>query len=230
MNEMYNPIIIEFPLEGEWLSPNTPGSKIPSHGTNRLGTRYAYDFIQVDWERKGLPSYRGGLAHYLMFGVGLKDYYCWGQEVHAPFDGIVVQAVDGYKENTRTNIIKDTHNAYRNARHFDPKKDNIQLVAGNYIIIEHTNNIYASLCHLQINSIQVVVGQRIKKGDVIGRVGHSGNSFGPHLHFQLMDSSDVSIANGLPCAFEAYEVFENGRWEKVEKGIPTNKERIRFLR
>ena len=38
--EMNNPIIVEFPLRGEWNSPNTPGSKIPSHGTNQLGTRY----------------------------------------------------------------------------------------------------------------------------------------------------------------------------------------------
>ena len=48
MIEAHEPIIVEFPLRGEWLSPNTPGTKIPSHGTNHLGTRYAYDFIQVD--------------------------------------------------------------------------------------------------------------------------------------------------------------------------------------
>ena len=45
------PIIMAFPLRGEWLAPQTPGTKIPSHGTNRLGTRYAFDFIQVDWAR-----------------------------------------------------------------------------------------------------------------------------------------------------------------------------------
>ena len=68
------PILVEFPLRGEWLSPNTPGTKIPSHGTNQLGTRYAYDFIQVDWGRRGWPSYRVSLAHYLLVGVPLKDY------------------------------------------------------------------------------------------------------------------------------------------------------------
>ena len=61
MLEMSNPIIVEFPLRGEWLSPNTPGTKVPSHGTNQLGTRYAYDFIQVDWNRIGNPAYRVGL-------------------------------------------------------------------------------------------------------------------------------------------------------------------------
>lgn len=65
MLEMSNPIIVEFPLRGEWLSPNTPGTKVPSHGTNQLGTRYAYDFIQVDWNRIGNPAYRVGLMQYL---------------------------------------------------------------------------------------------------------------------------------------------------------------------
>lgn len=88
---------------------------------------------------------------------------------------------------------------------------------------------YAALCHLQTGSIQVTVGQSVKKGEVIGRVGHSGNSFAPHLHFQLMDSSDIATANGLPCAFEQYEVFQDGKWKKVYKRIPTNKERIRFF-
>ena len=54
------PIVVGFPLRGEWYAPNTPGSKIPSHGTNRLGSRYAYDFIQVDWNRKGYPAYQSG--------------------------------------------------------------------------------------------------------------------------------------------------------------------------
>lgn len=222
------PIIVEFPLRGEWLSPNTPGTRIPSHGTNRLGTRYAYDFIQVDWERRGLPAYRVSLAQYLLFGVPLNEYYCWGQNVFAPCDGIIVQAEDGYKERERTNLWSDMCNAYKNAHFFDPRKDDIQTVAGNYIIMQCGKNIYAALVHLQTGSIQVSAGQSVKKGEIIGRVGHSGNSFAPHLHFQIMDSSDIRTANGLPCAFEKYEVFQDGKWEKGVNGIPTDKDRIRF--
>lgn len=228
MIEMKDPIIVAFPLRGEWLSPNTPGTKIPSHGTNQLGTRYAYDFIQVDWERTGYPAYRVSLPQYLLFGVPLNEYYCWGQEVYAPCDGIVVRAEDGYEERTRTNLFSDLTNAYKNAHYFNPAKDDVQLVAGNYIIIECGDSIYAALVHLQTVSIQVSVGQSVKKGDVIGRVGHSGNSFAPHLHFQLMDSCDITTANGLPCAFEQYEIFQDGKWKTVVNGIPTNKDRIRF--
>ena len=230
MTETREPIIVEFPLRGEWLSPNTPGTKIPSHGTDQLGTRYAYDFIQVDWERTGYPSYRVSFLQYIILGVPLNEYYCWGREIYAPCDGIVVQAEDGYKERTRTNLFSDMFNAYKNVHYFDPKKDDIQLVAGNYIIMECDNNVYVAIVHLQTGSIKVSVGKSVKKGEVIGRVGHSGNSFAPHLHFQLMDSSDIATANGLPCAFEQYEVFQNGEWQIVVNGIPTNKDRIRFYK
>lgn len=228
MNEIYEPILVEFPLRGEWLAPNTPGTKIPSHGTDRLGSRYAYDFIQVDWDRKGQPAYQGSLLQYLLFGMPISDYYCWGKEVYAPCDGIVVSAVDGYKERERTKLLSDLSNAYKNAHYFEPQKHDVQTVAGNYIIIKIKDKVYAALVHLQTGSIQVTVGQHIKKGEVIGKVGHSGNSFGPHLHFQLMDSSDIATAKGLPCAFEQYEIWKDGEWNGVAKGIPTDKDRIRF--
>ncbi len=228
MTEALEPIIVEFPLRGEWLSPNTPGARIPSHGTDRLGTRYAYDFIQVDWERKGWPAYRVSLTQYLLFGVPLSEYYAWGQEVYAPCDGIVVQAEDDAEEQERTNLLSDLSRAYNNAHYFDPREDDVQSVAGNYIIMECGANVYAALVHLQRGSIRVTVGQNVKKGEVIGRVGNSGNSLAPHLHFQLMDSSDIASANGLPCAFKKYEVFRDGAWQQVVNGIPTDKDRIRF--
>lgn len=228
MLERNDPIIVEFPLRGEWLSPNTPGTKIPSHGTNQLGTRYAYDFIQVDWSRVGKPAYRVSLMQYLLSGVPLSEYYCWGQEVYSPCDGIVIAAEDGYVENVKTNLLLDMSNAYKNARYFDPAKDDIQSIAGNYIIIQYSENVYAAICHLQAGSIQVSVGENIKTGNIVGRVGHSGNSFAPHLHFQLMDSNDIATANGIPCAFKKYEIFRNGKWEKVTNGVPTSKDRIRF--
>lgn len=227
--ELNNPRIMSLPLRGEWLCPNTPASKIPSHGTNLLGTRYAIDFIQVDWSRMGNPAYRVRFSQYLIHGAALKEYYCWGQDVYAPCAGVVVAVGDGYKERERTNLFHDMARAYRNAHSFDPKKDDVQTVAGNYIIIAYDDATYAALCHLQPGSIAVSLGQKVRKGNIIAKVGHSGNSFGPHLHFQLMDRCDIATANGIPCAFEEYEQYIEGTWVKVENGIPTTKDRIRFL-
>lgn len=112
------------------------------------------------------------MAQYLLFGVPLNEYYCWGQDVYAPCNGTIIQAEDDYEERTRTNLRSDMSNAYRNAHFFDPRKEDIQSVAGNYVIMECGESIYAALVHLQRGSIQVSAGQSVKKGEVIGRVGH----------------------------------------------------------
>jgi murein DD-endopeptidase MepM/ murein hydrolase activator NlpD len=41
--------------------------------------------------------------------------------------------------------------------------------------------------HLQTGSIPVVIGQRVRTGDLLGRVGSTGASSGPHLHFEVWE-------------------------------------------
>ena len=54
---------------------------------------------------------------------------------------------------------------------------------GHYIVVQHENNYYTMYAHL--NQILVGVGQTVKKGDVIGRMGDTGRATGVHLHFSL---------------------------------------------
>jgi murein DD-endopeptidase MepM/ murein hydrolase activator NlpD len=54
---------------------------------------------------------------------------------------------------------------------------------GNKILIEHENNIQTVYAHL--SSFDTRVGAQVKKGDLIGKVGSTGNSTGPHLHFEV---------------------------------------------
>jgi len=56
-------------------------------------------------------------------------------------------------------------------------------VRGNAIVIDHGWGVYTGLYHL--SSIDVVVGQPVKQGDFIGRVGGTGLSTGPHLHWDI---------------------------------------------
>lgn len=164
-------------------------------------------------------SVRRQLAGLLLLGT---------RSTFSPCDGVVIAAEDGWPENAKTNLRTDLSRAHNIARHFDPGKDDIRSVAGNYVIIRASEHVYAALCHLQTDSVDVSVGQHLTQGDVLGRVGHSGNSLGPHLHFQLMDSYNMAEAKGIPCAFTEYEIFQDGRWNKVHDGIPTSRDRIRF--
>lgn len=228
MNELSNPIVVDFPLRGEWWVPSTPQKVIPSHGTDQLGQRYAYDFVKIDWDRKDTPFYRGSKCRYYGIGVKLDECYGWGQEIYAPCDGQVVTIKDGVRERSRVHIVTDMVFLLKNALLFNPEKQDIKYVTGNHIIIKCKDEIYAFFAHIETGSIKVVEGQEIKEGDLLGRVGHSGNSTAPHLHFHLMDSPDLYTAKGIPCAFKQYRVFNNGKWDLVNNGIPSDKERISY--
>ncbi|WCF07528.1 peptidoglycan DD-metalloendopeptidase family protein [Paenibacillus thiaminolyticus] len=59
---------------------------------------------------------------------------------------------------------------------------------GNYIIIRHVNQLDTWYMHLQ--QIHVSVGDQVGKGDIIGALGTTGRSTGPHLHFQIVERGD----------------------------------------
>ena len=56
---------------------------------------------------------------------------------------------------------------------------------GNYVIIQHSDGNYTLYGHLDANSITVKAGDSVEQGQVIGKMGTSGNSTGPHLHFEV---------------------------------------------
>jgi hypothetical protein len=56
---------------------------------------------------------------------------------------------------------------------------------GNAITIDHGNNLQTRYCHLSV--LGVTAGQHVALGQVIGEVGSTGNSTGPHLHFEVHD-------------------------------------------
>jgi murein DD-endopeptidase MepM/ murein hydrolase activator NlpD len=226
-NELDRAVIVDFPLRGErWVAVNTPGDRIPSHGTDMLGQRFAYDLLMVDARGPGLRYHPAGVLRSLFIGVRTRDCYAWGAEIHAPFDGEIVGAGDGVAERGWIHPLREMIRAFRNAVTFSPAR--LPSLLGNHVIMRR-GNVFAAFAHLAPGSVAVAPGQGVRNGDVLGRVGHTGNSTSPHLHFQLMDSTDLMHARGVPCAFRTYEVMRNGSWEKVENGIPRKVDRIRYL-
>ena len=72
-------MVVEFPLRGEWVAYHTPAERIPSHGTDQLGQRFAYDFLRIERDKPGWKFCRASMARYHAFGVPLRDCYAWGQ-------------------------------------------------------------------------------------------------------------------------------------------------------
>ena len=61
--------------------------------------------------------------------------------------------------------------------------ESLPSVLGNYVIMRR-GDVFAAFAHLAPDSVAVATGQTVGTGDMLGRVGHTGNSTAPHLHFQ----------------------------------------------
>lgn len=218
---------IAFPLRGEWYTETSPADRVPSHGTDRFGLRYAFDFIQKDQNE---ASHTERSVDYLIGGIPLEKYYCFGQPVYAPFAGEVVTVKNNTSDGEKASWVHDQTSAIRHSLFFDQERDGFEAIAGNYIVIKQAAGLYAAFAHLKKDSLAVNEGEHISQGTYLGNVGHSGNSTEPHLHFQLMDSAIIESANGLPFVFSAYEKYNGQTWEIVSNQIPAAGERIRSLK
>jgi hypothetical protein len=214
--------VVDFPLRGEWRALNTPAERVPSHGTDYFGQRYAYDFARLDAD--GFRFRSGSVLRHLLVGVPASQFFCWEQPVYSAFAGRVVAAGDGWPDRQRINGVWELVRATLFApavigRDYRP-------LAGNFVLIEGTPGV-ALYAHLREGGVHVHVGQELASGEVIGAVGNSGNSTMPHLHFHLMDGADPLKAGGLPCAFRGYERYVDGSWVAVDGGVPRRFERLR---
>jgi hypothetical protein len=112
VSEPSNPVVVEFPLRGEWTAMRTPAHKIPSHGTELFGQRYAFDFVRTD-DRRGFHLHPAATLRFVLIGGRTRDCYAWGQPIHAAFDGEVVEAVDGVPERAWLHVVRETAVALR---------------------------------------------------------------------------------------------------------------------
>jgi hypothetical protein len=146
--------------------------------------RYAIDFVAIDG---------AGRSH---TGPGRRneDYYTFGRPVLAPADGVVTDVVTGVRDNALLSV-------------------NPSSALGNVVFIEHRANEVSVLVHLKQGSIRVVPGDKVKRGQIVGLCGNSGKSSGPHLHFQLQNTSIIQDATGIRCLFDKVNVTRNGKTE-----------------
>lgn len=217
--------LLHFPLAGEWSAPNTPAHRVPSHGTDFLGQRFAYDFVRVGdsrWRPFGAPL----LAH--AFGaVRTSAFAAWETPVEAACDGTVVTAADGWPDRVRRNLYVDLWQLMV-AHRFRPVRISPQdwrPLTGNYLLVDTAVGVLL-YAHLRNGSLRVRAGDRVKTGDPLGLVGDSGRSSMPHLHFHLMDRADDVGAMGLPCGFRNLERWNGSAWEAAP-AVPTRGTRLR---
>lgn len=123
----------------------------------------------------------------------------WGREILAPAAGTVVYARNDVPNNPHPGDHPDWS-------WYTPLHDPAKAYAGNCVVIDHGNSEYSVMFHMQQGSVLVKVGDRVAAGQVIGKLGNSGDSFGPHLHYQLQSGPEIFHDDSLPFRFQNIDV------------------------
>ena len=187
-----------------WLPFRLPfrGSWIVTQGhagphTHKGPWRYAFDFENAASDGSTLTG----------TGSALTDYLCYGLPVLAAGGGTVDQVIDDVPDNSVGGI---------NTR------DNW----GNVVVIAHGSNLYSVCAHLQPRSVRVKPGDMVRAGSEIGRVGNSGRSLVPHLHFHVQRGA-VLGSETIPADFGDVVARKGDRTTVAHRVIPAEGDRVR---
>src|SRR5215470_5438601 len=137
----------------------------------------------VDWALlKGDRVYEGK-------GTTNEQFYAYGADVLAVADATVVSVQDGKPDATPNKAMT-------------PKT--LSDFGGNQIVLEIAPNVFAAYGHLKPGSLRVKVGDTVKVGAPLAKIGNTGPSLGPHLHFGLLNRPDIFTGRSLPFVIDSY--------------------------
>ena len=165
---------LKLPFSGEWFVDEGGRSTFQSAYFASDDQRFSVDFVLLQNGR--------------MFSGDGKDnseYYCFGQPVLSPADGLVVMVQDGFQDN-------------------EPGRPTHDSPQGNMLLISHGNSEFSLMNHLKQNSVKVKKGDKVKQGDPVAECGNSGPSIVPHIHYQLQNSGGLPLPDSLPAQFVDY--------------------------
>ena len=182
-----------FPLRGVWYA----GWGASFHTGHRwaIPEEFALDIAKIG--ESGI-SHKGDGTHF-------NDYYAYGADVLAAANGRVTSvASDQPEDPSAMQLPNESQEAYFTRLQKEQAErlaKGLTAIAGNYVMIDHGKNEYSLYAHLQPGSVRVHIGDQVKAGDVIGKLGSSGNSTEPHLHFHVCDKPDPLMCAGIPVNF-----------------------------
>ncbi|MBE0662608.1 MAG: peptidoglycan DD-metalloendopeptidase family protein [Bacteroidales bacterium] len=164
----------------------------------------------------------------------------WGKPVYAMADGVVLHFQKDIPNNTK--LDGSDENMEKQKTDYWGSFD--YGGSGNHFYIKH-GDVVALYAHLQkgsLNSKLTAKGKIVKKGDLLGKAGNSGNSTGPHLHMHIKTYKDDASPEGgwfRPLLFNTGYVIgqshytkpgSNVKWSKLDKqGIPGLKNTACFI-
>jgi hypothetical protein len=175
---------LSLPFKGRWLVFWGGDTRELNHHHDVPNQRFAFDLLGVGEDGK---TRRGD-------GTRNEDYYAFGREVLAPADGSVIEVIEGVRDNT-------------------PGSMNPYSAVGNCVLVQHREDEVSVLAHFKQGSIVVKAGEQVKRGQLLGRCGNSGNSSEPHIHYHLQNSPVLQDGLGIKCVFQKVALTRDGKTE-----------------
>lgn len=187
----------EFPLKGRLYVQ--AGPSLNTHHRWAVPEEFALDIVEVG---EGGRTFRRDGATFI-------DYLAYGQPVFAAADGEVVKVVSTQPEDpAQFRRADESQEAYFQrvvAWQNTMLAAGADATAGNVVVIRHAWGEYSVYAHLKPGSPVVKVGQKVKAGEMIARLGSSGSSTEPHLHFHVCDGPSAVQCVGKPVTFSNIE-------------------------
>jgi len=190
------PRVIGPPVKGErWVAVNgccEPGfphrtSMATLNGTLTNSQRFAIDWKQLNEDG---AFYEGDKTQN-------DSYVDYGSDIIAVADGTISATLDDLDANT-PGILPAA----------DPvlgPQITVETVDGNHIVQDIGGGVYAFYAHLQKGSLLVKTGDTVRKGQVIAKLGNTGNSDSSHLHLHLMNGPSVLGSDGVPYVIDSFD-------------------------
>jgi murein DD-endopeptidase MepM/ murein hydrolase activator NlpD len=186
------PEVVNAPLQGSgWWTPNGPSNDSVHRRTLIVinGELSITEEFAVDWVKLGQNG-----ATFSGDPLNNASYFAYDQKVVAAAGGRIIKV--------RSDVADNTPTQYPN-----PDDLEVETLPGNHIVEDFGDGRYALYAHMIPGSITVQEGDVVAPGQVLGRLGNSGNSGQPHLHFHVMDGPQPLGPRGVP--------FQIANWLRV---------------
>ncbi|MDJ0973398.1 MAG: M23 family metallopeptidase [Planctomycetota bacterium] len=194
------PVVLLSPVLGAWQLTNGPGQPNAHAHALRPDHLFAYDMVVVEDGRthRGDPHKNA-------------SYFAWERSIRAVADGVVVDVCDRESDNP----------GYRGST---------TDCVNNRVVLRHDDGLYTAYMHIRQRSAPqpIVIGKRVKAGQVIAKVGNSGKSSEPHLHFQAFRLDATGRLEAVPVTFSNAS-HDEANQDKLE-GVPVGGSVVHFHR
>ncbi|MFC9788970.1 M23 family metallopeptidase [Rhodococcus sp. NPDC127528] len=198
------PVVIGPPLAGDdWVAGNGccvvtshRGAMMAVGGRINGSERYAVDWLRMDPDATPLTTVRGDRSNN-------ADYLAYDAPLLAVADGTVVAVVSDRQEEPPGHVPADIA---------------LDQLGGNYVIIDIGDGNYAFYAHMIPKSASVGVGDRVARGQVIGRLGNSGNTSEAHLHFHVTRAPVPLSGDNVPYEIDRFTFVGSTATDSLVRG------------